>query len=71
MEDQYLLLFKSHEERDVERFEEVNKSLKNIEQILKPISEAFTSVSMLGRWGFAVIVIISMVVGVFVSLYRR
>ena len=61
-------MFKAHEARDNERFEEINSTLKDIRDGLKPITDIFTSVSLLGKWGMGLIVFISIIVGIVVAI---
>jgi len=61
-------MFKAHENRDNERFEEINATLKEVRDAIKPISDVYTSVSLLGKWGMGLMIFISILVGIVVAL---
>jgi hypothetical protein len=65
----FIKLFEAHEARDVERFADIHNTLEEIRDTLKPISEAFTSVSMLGKWGMGILVAVSVIVGISISIF--
>ena len=65
-----LEMFKAHEERDSERFEEINNTLKEIRDNLKPITDVYTSVSLLGKWAMGGIVFVSIIVGIVVAVVQ-
>lgn len=69
-EENIVQMFKSHEDRDAERFKDIHDTLEEIRETLKPISEAFTSVSMLGRWGMGLLVTVSVLVGIIISILK-
>lgn len=69
-EDNIIKMFESHESRDAERFKDIHDTLEEIRETLKPISEAFTSVSMLGKWGMGLLITISVLVGIVISILK-
>ena len=47
-----------------DRVSDLEKGQKEIIDLLKPISETYTTVSTLGKWGSALLVLISIVIGI-------
>lgn len=54
----------SNDQRQEDRITALEKGQKDILDLLKPISETYTTVSTMGRWGMAFMVFISILIGV-------
>ncbi len=57
-----------HEQNDRFNFDLMQASLSRIEATLKPISETYTTASLLGKWLVASAVFVSIIVGTILSL---
>ena len=55
---------KDHEEMDKRNFDDLNKRFDTLEEILKPISETYRTVTRVGKWGMAVLILISVIIGI-------
>lgn len=55
---------KDHEETDKRNFDDLNKRFDTLEEILKPISETYRTVTRVGKWGMAVLILISVIIGI-------
>lgn len=54
---------------DFKKFEiSINQQLKEVKDILKPITETYTTIARLGKWGTAILVFISIVVGIILGV---
>lgn len=53
-----------HLQEDATSSEEMHKLLKSIDDKLTPISETYTTVSRLGKWGMAALVALSLLSGI-------
>lgn len=56
------------EEPKVCSHEDLRDEIREIKETLKPIAEAFNAVSKLGSWGKALLVVVSVIVGLFISI---
>lgn len=55
---------KDHEETDKRNFDDLNKRFDTLQEILKPISETYRTVTRVGKWGMAVLILISVIIGI-------
>lgn len=56
-----------HEREDARRFDEVLNALRDINNTLKPIADIYRAAGLVGKWGMAALVFLSVLFGVILS----
>ena len=60
----------AEKQRIEDRLCALEKSQQAIYDLLKPISETYTTVTMLGKWSTAILVFISICIGILLGVLR-
>ena len=61
-------LFARHIQEDADNFKAIREVLESMDKKLDPISETYSTVSTMGKWVIALMVFLSVVVGLIIGL---
>jgi hypothetical protein len=68
MDHEKLKWMAEHEASDTKQFDDIRNALQRIEIKLDPIFDNYTTATRLGKWGMALMMVLSVLLGVILSL---
>jgi len=61
-------LFAAHAASDEEHFKQIGKEMQELKDLIKPMAENYIAASKLGKWMMAILVFVSVIVGIILSV---